>query len=173
MRNEKRMNIKPNPQLMTTQPQYGLILLLTILCLAGAALAANALRGHGNVRGRATLSSLEGGLVNLEINVAGNITLLGKSTVQIHTVADFNGPLPTPIPPSSGVVTAANGDTITFTPRWAVQEIAPGVFRTFGPFDITGGTGRFVGAKGSGDYRGIVDTKSGDVTCEFTGELLR
>ncbi len=153
------------------QSRGWLVLAPTILCIAGAALAATVLRGQGWFTGRATLTPMADGLVELSINASGIVTHLGKSTVQLHTVADFTGPLPTPIPPSTGVITAANGDTVSFTLRWTLREVSPGVFDTTGPFDITGGTGRFKRATGGGDYRGLVDTNDGDVSAEITGEL--
>jgi hypothetical protein len=140
--------------------------------IAGAALAATVvLRGHGAFVGQATLTPGDAGIVELEINATGIVTHLGKSKVRLHTVADFSGPLPTPIPPSTGVITAANGDTISFTLRWTLEEVSPGVFETVGPFTITGGTGRFKNATGGGDYSGLVDTVTGDAAAEITGEL--
>lgn len=156
----------------TSRPSYWMSI-VAILCLTGVALAANALHGRGSFEGETTFTPLGDGLVELSINVQGRVTHLGKSTVRIHTLADFSGPVPTPIPPSTGVITAANGDTISFTLKWTVEEVSPGVFDTNGPFTITSGTGRFHDATGGGDYRGIVDIISGETTAEITGELTR
>lgn len=93
--------------------------------------------------------------------------------MRIHSVADFSGATPRPVPPTTGLITAANGDTVSFTLRWAVAEGDPGVFNTSGPFTITGGTGRFAGAAGSGEYQGVVDTNSGEVSATIVGELVR
>ncbi len=160
-------------RLKTTPVQSGkwILPLFAILCLVGAALAATVLRGHGSFTGQVTQTPLAGGLVDLEMNITGIVTHLGKCTGRLHTVADFGGALPTPVPPTTGVITAANGDTVSFIARWTVQEVSSGVFETAGPFEITGGTGRFKGATGGGDYRGLVDTNSGDVTCDMAGEL--
>ena len=144
---------------------------LAALFIAGSVLAAGVLRGRGSFSGHATLTQAGGGVVDLKIRADGNVTHLGKSTVELHTVADFTGPLPTPIPPSTGVITAANGDTISFVVRWTLREVATGVFDTVGPFEINGGTGRFNGATGGGDYRGLVDTNTGEVSAEITGEV--
>jgi hypothetical protein len=173
MKNENSIPSGGNPQMTTAQPRFWLMLMMALLCAAGAALAATALHGKGSFTGHAVLTPLGGNHVSLEINVAGNVTHLGKSTVRIHTLADFSGPVPTPIPPTTGVITAANGDTVSFTLRWAVGEVAPGVFDTVGPFTITGGTGRFRGATGSGDYQGRVDTRNGAVAAKISGDLVR
>lgn len=156
----------------TAKPLYWLTLVLAVLGIAGAALAAHALRGRGSFAGRATLTQLAGNLVALEVKATGNVTHLGKSTVQLHTIANFNVAPPIPVPPTTGVITAANGDTIAFRLRWTLQEVAPGVVTPSGTFDITGGTGRFQGATGSGDYQGIVNLNTGEVSAEITAELV-
>ena len=167
MKRDNRTNTQSNPQLATARPRYGLTLLVAIVFIAGAALAANALRGQASFTGRATLTPLDGSRVDLVLNVTGNVTHLGKSTVSIHSLADVSGPAPKPLPPSTGVITAANGDTVAFTLRWTVHEVAPGVFDVLGPFDITGGTGRFMGAAGNGEYGGRLDANTG--ICAFAG----
>lgn len=156
-----------------SQSRYWLMLLLAIFSIAGVALAASALRGQASFTGRATFTPLNGNQVALELNVAGNVTHLGKSTVRIQSLADVSGSGPTPIPPSMGVITAANGDTVSFTLTWTVDEASSGVFDVLGLIHITGGTGRFTAATGSGEYEGRLDANNG--TCVFEGsyELFR
>ena len=156
-----------------TPPRYGVILVVALLLVAGVALAARGLRGSGTLSGGVTLTPLLGDLVSMQVDVGGNVTHLGRSTVRIDAVADFSGAVPQPIPPSTGVITAANGDTLSFLLKWAVTEVAPGVFDVIGPFDVTGGTGRFRSATGSGDYRGLVDTVSGSVTADISATIAR
>ena len=158
---------------MVVRLWIGRLLLPAMLCAAIAALAAHAVPGRGNVAGPVTVTPAGPGQVDLEINAAGIITHLGKSTVNLRLRADVSGSIPTPIPPSTGVVTAANGDTVTFTLRWTLEEVGPGVFVPSGPFTITGGTGRFRGASGGGEYDGFVDMNTGEATAEITGELAR
>ena len=167
MKRDNPTNTLSNPQIAAARQRYGLRLLLAILFLAGAALAADALRGQASFTGRATLTTLGSNRVDLVLNVAGNVTHLGKSTVSIHSLADVSGPTPKPLPPSTGVITAANGDTVAFSLRWAVHEVAPGIFDVLGPFDITGGTGRFMRATGNGEYGGRLDANTG--ICAFAG----
>jgi hypothetical protein len=156
-----------------TPPRYGMILVLALFLVAGVALATKGLRGSGTLSGGVTLTPLLGDLVSMQVDVGGNVTHLGRSTVHIDSVADFSGTVPQPVPPSTGVITAANGDTLSFLLKWTVTEVAPGVFDVVGPFDVTGGTGRFRSATGSGDYRGLVDTVSGSVTAEISGDIAR
>jgi len=171
----ERAPILSNSRSLIPRSQSGWWVGIFILCLTGSAfaVAAGSLRGRGSFTGQATLTPLAGAQVELQIDVVGNVTHLGKCAVRIHSIADFSGPVPTPMPPTTGVITAANGDTIAFGLRWTVQEVSPGVFETSGPFDITGGTGRFKNASGGGDYRGLVDTNNGNVTAEMLGKLIR
>jgi hypothetical protein len=150
-----------------------LLLVLAAISLAGIALAGTSVRGHGTCTGDITLMPIGGGKVEIQINTTGNITHLGKSTVSVHSIADFNPAVPIPVLPSTGRVTAANGDLIFFTLRWTAQTIDSGVFNVTGPFDVTEGTGRFNGVAGSGTYRGRIDIQTGQVTAEIDGFLVR
>jgi hypothetical protein len=149
------------------------LLLLAAFFLVGVVLASNSFRGHGNCTGTISLTPIGGGKMGVQINTTGIITHLGKSTVSVQSVADFSGPVPVPVPPSTGVVTAANGDTVSFTLKWTAQTVSSAVFLVTGPFEVTGGTGRFYGAGGAGEYRGRIDTLTGLVTAEIDGLLVR
>ena len=129
------------------------LLLLAGLCLVSAAGAASRLRGLGSLNGQVTLTQLGGKRAEVEIDASGNVTHLGKSRVELQTVADFQGPVPQPVRPGKGEITAANGDTLQFALKWTAQPLAPGVFAVTGTFQIAGGTGQFSGARGRGDYR--------------------
>ena len=102
----------------TVRLWIGRLLLPAMLCAAIAALAAHAVPGRGSVAGHVTVTPAGPGQADLEINAAGIITHLGKSTVNLRLRVNVSGPIPTPVPPSVGVVTAANGDTVTFTVQW-------------------------------------------------------
>src|SRR5262245_12402206 len=160
-------------QMAVVRLWIGRLLLPAMLCVAMAALATRAVPGQGSVAGHVTVTPAGPGQVDLEINAAGIITHLGKSAVNLRLRADVSGPIPMPVPPSVGVVTAANGDTVTFTVRWTLEEVSPGAFIPSGPFTITGGTGRFSNASGGGDYRGFVNLNTGEATAEITGQLAR
>ncbi|MHC1769417.1 MAG: hypothetical protein AB9869_34895 [Verrucomicrobiia bacterium] len=149
------------------------LLAVATLLLAGMALAGTGVPGHGTCTGNIILTPISGGKMEIQINTTGNITHLGKSTVSVHSIADFTPSAPTPVPPSTGRVKAANGDLIFFTLRWTAQAIDSGVFNVTGPFDVTGGTGRFNGIGGTGTYRGRIDIQTGQVTAEIDGLLVR
>lgn len=101
--------------------------MLAAFALAGVALAGTSVPGHGTCTGDITLTPVGGGNMEIQITTTGNITHLGKSTVSVHSIADFNPPVPIPVPPSTGRVTAANGDLIFFTLRWTAQAVDSGV----------------------------------------------
>jgi len=151
--------------------------LLAALALAGLAAgtvwAAATIRGSGTCAGTLTLTPLSGSHMAVEINVAGNIMHLGKSKITLHSVADFSTSPPSPVPPTTGIVTAANGDLIKFTLKWTPTPLAPGVFVFTGPFTIVEGTGRFLGAGGGGEYRGVIDLVTGEVIATISGEVTR
>ena len=160
------------PKQWATRSRIGLIFAIALLSAAGVALAAKAKSGGGSLKGTVTLTPLVGGLVGMQVDVGGNVTHLGRSSVHIDSIADFSGTDPQPVPPTTGVITAANGDTISFVLKWTVGEITPGVFDVIGPFDVTGGTGRFRAVTGGGDYHGLVDTITGAVSAEISGSIL-
>ncbi len=150
-----------------------LLLPLVILGMVTLALAASTITGHGSFDGTVQIAIADPGPVILDIDATGNITHLGKCQLHLHTEADFSTGQPVPIPPSTGTITAANGDTLSFTLRWTTNQLDPGVFDTSGPFTITGGTGRYAGATGGGNYHGIVDLNNQEVSADITGELNR
>ena len=152
---------------------WPLALLLTLLGVGGLALAASALKGKASLSGAAVLTPVSTNQVGLELNLTGIVTHLGKSAVRIHSLADVTGSTPNPIPPSTGTITSANGDDVTFTLTWNVSEVSPGVFAVAGAIHINGGTGRFTGATGRGDYHGVLDANTGACTFDGTYELLR
>jgi hypothetical protein len=160
--------------MLTMRHKCLLLALFTVVLAAGVALAAAALRGRGLLVGRVTPTDLGGGHVDLAIAGKGHISHLGRSTFSLHLVADFSGPEPAPVPPTEGLITAANGDRVSFTVSgWTAVEVAPNSFRVEGPFQITGGTGRFQSATGSGFYRGGVDLNTRVAAAKIEGTLVR
>ena len=127
--------------------RLGLLCLATCF-LAGIVLAGNIVRGHGTCTGTVSLTPIGGGKADVQIETTGQITHLGKSTVSIHSVADFSGAVPVPVPPTTGLVTAANGDTVSFTLKLKAQAVNSGVFDVTWPFDVTGVSCLFDGAVG-------------------------
>jgi hypothetical protein len=73
-----------------------------------------------------------------------------------------------------GLWTAANGDTLSvhLTNLFPAQT-APGTPVFQGAFTISNGTGRFMGATGSGFSKGTLDPKTGVVTVSLDGLITR
>lgn len=85
---------------------------------------------------------------------SGQVTHLGKAgQAGSLTLEEPVGP---GIFPGSGSVTmtAANGDTLTFD---FVGYLHAATGEGIGTFNFTGGTGRFAGASGSGDFYALID----------------
>ena len=71
-----------------------------------------------------------------------------------------------------GVFTVANGNQIKYT---VVQQLCPtaaaGVFAGIGSYSITGGTGRFANASGSGSFNGLGDFVGNKYQCTLDGMI--
>ena len=81
----------------------------------------------------------------------GRHTGYGASTVDVTVIPNVQLAAPT--------MTGANGDELDFDAVGiAVEGEGEGDVDFEGSFDITGGTGRFAGATGSGHYRGSANT---------------
>jgi hypothetical protein len=145
-----------------------------ISLVAVAALAAHALSGHGSFSGRAIITPQTNGIVTVEVAGSGSVSHLGMSSLQLRSVVDLTGPTPAPVLSTIGVVTTAHRETISFTLHWSVmQEASPGVFQIEGPFTVTGGTGSFSGATGSGTWQGTVDLNRLTSSADFSATISR
>ncbi len=74
------------------------------------------------------------------------------------------------------VLMAANGDqvVVAISESSCPHPTEPGRFDCTGTYSVTGGTGRYSGATGSGDWRGslaLSPTGSGSFTSTYTGAL--
>lgn len=70
------------------------------------------------------------------------------------------------------VLTAANGDTLTADYSGSLTPTtAPAVFTLAGSYRITGGTGRFAGATGTGYMQGVNNIVSGAGAYTLNGEI--
>jgi hypothetical protein len=71
----------------------------------------------------------------------------------------------------SDIITAANGDQLYLR---VVEEACPtpsGEFRCLGTYAITGGTGRFARATGSGVFDGLVNFDQGKFRATYSGQI--
>ena len=61
--------------------------------------------------------------------------------------------------------TAANGDKVTTTITMQLCPIGPGIHHGVGTYVVTGGTGRFASATGSGVFDGTGNFNTGTIIC--------
>jgi hypothetical protein len=120
----------------------------------------------GSLEGTVTLDFTNFPAVDVFIAATGHATQLGRFTVEIPHVVDFNSATGT----GTFDFVAANGDRLTAeftgqadtsTPIFAIREVAT----------ITGGTGRFAGATGSFIANRLYDTAAGTTTGTFEGTI--
>jgi hypothetical protein len=122
----------------------------------------------GAVQGRETQGPGLPGTALVEGNVTGIASQLGRFTMTYSaTVNEADG---------SGVGTgqfvAANGDTISYT--FAAQVLptdTPDTLDIIEMSTITGGTGRFAGAKGSFILERLLNFVTGDTSGSFQGTI--
>jgi hypothetical protein len=67
--------------------------------------------------------------------------------------------------------TAANGDTVTTAITMQLCPIAPGIYHGVGTYVVTGGTGRFANATGSGVFDGTGNFNTGTIICALNGNI--
>jgi hypothetical protein len=73
-----------------------------------------------------------------------------------------------------GLWTAANGDTLSVhLTTLVLPQTAPGAPVFQGAFTVSNGTGRFLGATGSGFSKGTLDPATGAVTVSLVGIITR
>src|SRR5689334_6706895 len=67
--------------------------------------------------------------------------------------------------------TAANGDKLMTAITMQLCPIAPGIYHGVGTYVVTGGTGRFANATGSGAFDGTGNFNTGTIICALTGTI--
>ena len=141
---------------------------LTVLGLAGPALAQQQVPFKGSLQGVVKVGTPTPQGVPVLVNATGNATQLGQFTLAIpHLVNRANG---TAVGTYQFV--AANGDTLTasFSGK-ATPTSTPGVLSIVEAATITGGTGRFAGATGSFSCMRLFNTVTGKTTGSFAGTI--
>jgi hypothetical protein len=71
----------------------------------------------------------------------------------------------------NGTATAPNGDTLTYFLSAQFCPDASGVFNGVGTYQITGGTGKFAQATGSGQFIGLADFGAATYDCLLSGTI--
>ena len=107
---------------------------------------------------------------------SGAATVFGDSTNS--GVINVTGPAPrcgsTPgfsVQNDEILTSSDDGDQITMTIADQSCQLSPGVFQGLGSYVITGGTGRFSGASGSGSFQGIGDFNTNTFSYVMTGTI--
>ena len=67
--------------------------------------------------------------------------------------------------------TAANGDKVMTAITMQLCPIAPGIYHGIGNYVVTGGTGRFARATGSGVFDGTGNFNTGTIICALNGTI--
>lgn len=148
------------------------VMILTLFAVAAPAAAAHQV--PFTATGTATLTGvthLPGGLTQLDASVSGNATHLGSFTGPITRIQDKRGNFG-----STAVFVSANGSDSVFltisgqfdSPRGGGGQC---VLTSTGTFIVTGGTGAFANATGSGIITTVSDLCTGIATGTYTGTI--
>jgi hypothetical protein len=107
------------------------------------------------------------------VSFTGKFDLLGAvtwvSTGRVHFNADG---APTRETDGLAVITVSNGDALFLTYSGLVRVTSAG-FLGEQSFTIQGGKGRFLGATGSGSWRGVLESATTQATLEIEGVVSR
>jgi len=93
----------------------------------------------------------------------GSLTIVGEASC-IGNEVGFSAEM-------QDTFTAANGDKVTTTITMQLCPIAPGIYHGVGTYVVTGGTGRFASATGSGVFDGTGNFNTGTIICALTGTI--
>jgi hypothetical protein len=93
----------------------------------------------------------------------GNLTIVGEASC-IDNEIGFSAEM-------QDTFTAANGDIVTTAITMQLCPIAPGIYHGIGTYVVTGGTGRFANATGSGVFDGTGNFNTGTIICALRGTI--
>lgn len=124
---------------------------------------------HGSYSGTVSFTSA----TTVVFTGAGVAGRLGRGTSQgIAVVTGPDGTIPGGLDNvNTETFTAANGDTLTITSQDVAVPVAPGVTHGTGSWTVTGGTGRFLDATGSGTLDGYADFVRGVFAFQLNGTI--
>lgn len=107
---------------------------------------------------------------------SGTFTHLGRAQVSVTHCSWMTGPTTGAFGYSDVVITAADGDTVTVEHSGTFElgsfgPEGPTTSTVEGTWTITGGTGRFAGATGSGTLAGVGDLVAGTMPARWDGVI--
>src|SRR6476661_4375528 len=116
------------------------------------------------------LTKLPGGLTQLDFSVSGKATHLGDFTGQGTRIQDHQGNFGT-----TSVFVGANGKDSVFISISGQFETSKDkcLFTSTGTYTVTGGTGAFANATGSGTIDTLTDLCAGTSTGTYIGTISR
>jgi hypothetical protein len=147
----------------------GLVVVVLTLCGLAAPAAANQVpftaTGTAEITG---VTHLPGGLIQMNCNVSGTATHLGNVTGPLTRIQDHQGNFG-----STAVFIGANGTDSVFLTISGHFESTGGkcVLTSTGTYTVTGGTGAFANATGSGTITTQIDQCAGTATGTYTGTI--
>jgi hypothetical protein len=147
---------------------------LTVTALGLAAPAAAADQVPFNATGTAVITGvthLPGGLTELAGSLSGTATHLGDFTGPVTRIQNHQGNFAT-----TAVFVGANGTDsvfLTISGHFESAHGSCGVLTSTGTYIVTGGTGAFANATGSGTISTEIDECAGTATGTYTGTISR
>ena len=150
--------------------RLGLSLLAVLgmaVTLAAPVAAADAVTFKGRLSGTVAVTPLDPPLASVLIEASGNATQLGSFSLEVpHLVNQADRTAA-----GSYIFTSANGDVLTADFTGQATLAGPGVLTTHEIAVITGGTGRFAGARGSFVADRTFYLASGKTVGSFRGSI--
>ena len=145
--------------------------IVAVVGLAGPAVAGGPVPFKGSLGGELAgrTPGPAPGTFHDRFEMTGTATQLGQFELVKDAVVDFRTAPPT----AEGTATfvAANGDTLVGEFYGYSEPVAPGVVRIFEYASVTGGTGRFAGARGSYASERLFDLATGETIGSFEGTI--
>ncbi len=118
-----------------------------------------------------SVTHLPGGLTQINTSTSGTATHLGNFTGPLTRIQDHQGNFG-----STAVIVSANGNDsvfLTVNGHFTSAQGKCGVVTSTGTYTVTGGTGAFANATGSGTINTQIDLCAGTATGTYTGTISR